>query len=167
MGTGKTSIARRVARELGFKYVDTDEEVEKVVGMAVKDIFQKLGETRFRSEESIAVQRVASGDNQVIATGGGVVLNPQNMAALKTNGLVICLTATPEVIFQRVSRRNTRPLLKVDDPMKTIRELLAQREHLYRQAHLVIDTTGRSLPDLTREVIRLYKEHDRDNDLGS
>ncbi|MDA8234986.1 MAG: shikimate kinase [Clostridia bacterium] len=157
MGTGKTSVAKRVAKELDFKYVDTDEEVERVVGMSVPEIFQNFGETRFRSEEAAAVKRLATEDNQVIATGGGVVLNPENLVALKANGLVISLTATPEVILERVSRRNNRPLLKVENPLGKIKELLTQRDSLYKEAHVVIDTTNRTLPDLTQEVVGVYR----------
>ncbi|MHB8169960.1 MAG: shikimate kinase [Thermincolia bacterium] len=158
MGTGKTSIAKRVAKELNLRYIDTDEEVERVIGMSVQEIFRVFGETRFRSEETAAVKRLAAEDNQIIATGGGVVLNPENLAALKANGLVISLTATPEVILERVSRRNNRPLLKVENLLEKIKELLAQREPLYKQAHVAIDTTNRTLAELTQEVVRVFRD---------
>lgn len=157
MGTGKTTLGKRIARDLDMIFLDTDQEVERLCQMTVSDIFKKYGETRFRSEEAAAIKRIGKGDGQVIATGGGAVLDPENFQALKENGLVICLYADPEVIYERTSRRNTRPLLRGEDLRSKIFELLKQREDAYKQADFSIDTSYKAIPELTEEIITIYE----------
>lgn len=157
MGTGKTSVGKRIAKALHMDFVDTDQVIEEVTGMEIKEIFQRYGEKRFRSEESAAVKRVTQKDNQVISTGGGIVLNPENLNALKEGGLVIALNASPEVIFERVSKNKNRPLLQTPDPLSTIIELSSQRKPLYNQAHISITTDNKSLNEVTDEVIEVYR----------
>lgn len=158
MGTGKTTVGKKVAKVLGLKFVDTDLDVEKVTGMTVKNIFKKYGEVRFRSEEKAAVKRVAKEENQVIATGGGVVLDPENISALKQNGVVVCLTATPEVIFERIKRKKSRPLLQVEDPLATIKQMLNDRQPFYTNAASSIDTSSRELNLVVADVVKIYKD---------
>ncbi|TLM98589.1 shikimate kinase [bacterium] len=157
MGTGKTTVGKRVARELGMKFVDTDKEIEKITGLTVSEIFSGYGEVRFRSEELAAVRRLAQGDNQVIATGGGVVLNRENMTLLRANGVVVCLMATPEVIYERVRRKRNRPLLATADPEATINKLLQERDSYYRAADGVVDTSGKSPEKVRDEIIAIFK----------
>lgn len=157
MGTGKTTVGKKVAKELGMEFVDTDKDVEQVTGLTVKEIFDKFGEVRFRSEEQASVRRLAQGDNRVIATGGGVVLNPGNMDVLRANGVIICLAAEPEVIFERVRRKKTRPLLAAGDLLDNIKKLIQERRDLYRTADATVNTTDMSLQQVRDEVIRLYK----------
>ncbi|MFZ5639864.1 MAG: shikimate kinase [Bacillota bacterium] len=157
MGTGKTTVGKKVARELGMEFVDTDKEIEQVTGLAVSEIFYRYGEIRFRSEEQAAVRRLAQGDNRVIATGGGVVLNQENMTHLRANGVVVCLAASPEVIYERVRRKKTRPLLATEDPKATIRELLQEREQFYRVADVIVDTSGKNPEQVRDEVIAIFK----------
>lgn len=157
MGTGKTTVGKKVARELGMEFVDTDKEIEQVTGLAVSEIFYRYGEIRFRSEEQAAVRRLAQGDNRVIATGGGVVLNQENMTHLRANGVVVCLAASPEVIYERVRRKKTRPLLATEDPKATIRELLQEREQFYQVADVIVDTSGKNPEQVRDEVIAIFK----------
>lgn len=157
MGTGKTTVGKKVARELGMEFVDTDKEIEQVTGLAISEIFYRYGEIRFRSEEQAAVRRLAQGDNRVIATGGGVVLNQENMTHLRANGVVVCLAASPEVIYERVRRKKTRPLLATEDPKATIRELLQEREQFYRVADVIVDTSGKNPEQVRDEVIAIFK----------
>jgi shikimate kinase len=157
MGTGKTTVGKKVAKELGMEFVDTDKEIEQVTGLAVSEIFSRYEEIRFRSEEQAAVRRLAQGDNRVIATGGGVVLNQDNMTHLRANGVVICLTATPEIIYERVRRKKTRPLLATEDPEAAIRKLLQEREQFYRVADEIIDTSGKDPEQVRDEVIAIFK----------
>lgn len=141
MGTGKTAVGKRLAALLEKEFYDSDQEVETVTGMTISQLFNKFGEVRFRSEEYLALQRLAQNKNCVIATGGGAVLNEENINQLAETGVVICLTARPEVIYERVKRRNNRPLLRKGDLYQSILELLAEREELYRKADYTIDTS--------------------------
>lgn len=158
MGTGKTTIGRKVARRLGLRFIDTDHEIENVTGMTVTDLFKKHGEIRFRSEEKAAVKRIARTENQVIATGGGVVLNPENIEALKQNGIIICLSASAETIYQRVKGKKNRPLLQTENPLETIQEMLSERKPFYETADGAVETSGREVEDVANEVVRLYTE---------
>ena len=106
MGTGKTAVGTRLARRLGREFVDTDNEIEQITGMTIRDIFYKEGEIRFRSEEALIVKRLAERTGLVIATGGGVI-NPDNLHLLKQNGILICLEADPEDILKRSARSVT------------------------------------------------------------
>lgn len=141
MGTGKTAVGKRLAVLLNKDFYDTDQEIETVTGMTVTELFNKYGEVRFRSEENLAVNRLAKIENSIIATGGGVVLDDSNMEMLAENGIIICLSAKPEIIYDRVKRRNNRPLLKKGDMYKTILELMEQRGELYKCADFYIDTS--------------------------
>jgi len=157
MGSGKTTVGKKVAKELGMEFVDTDKDVENITGMTVSEIFAKYGEVRFRSEEQAAVRRLVQADHRVIATGGGVVLNQENMELLRASGVVITLTATPEVIFERVSKKKTRPLLATGDLLATIKKLLQEREEYYAASDGIVDTSAKNLQQVRDEVIRLYK----------
>jgi shikimate kinase len=154
MGSGKTSVGREIARRLGWEFVDTDELVETTAGRTIPDIFAKEGEPTFRRIESKVVQEVASREHAIIATGGGVVLRPENVAALRANGVLVLLDASPETLFERIRGETHRPLLQVADPVGRIRELLAQRQPFYAQADVVVDTTGRTVSDVADEVLR-------------
>lgn len=149
MGTGKTSIGRRVAQSLGFDFVDTDERIIEKAGMPITEIFAEQGEEKFRDLESTVLRSTTARKNQVISTGGGVVLREENREVLARSGYVIWLNASPEAILERVSRNQERPLLQAADPLGTIREMLKQREPLYlATADFTIDTDGLS-PDET------------------
>lgn len=133
MGTGKTAIGKRLAQALGKQFIDTDKEIEKVTGMSISQIFNKHGEIRFRSEEKLAVKKACSRNNSVIATGGGAVMDDENIKIMKNCGRIICLTARPEVIQARIKRKDNRPLLQRDKSIERITELLNEREVYYRK----------------------------------
>lgn len=161
MGTGKTSLGRRLAGALDKEFVDTDMEIEKITGLTIPEIFRKHGEIRFRSEEKLMVKKVALKENCVISTGGGVVLDPENMIALKKNGWIIGLTATPKVIFSRVAKRNNRPLLYKNKSLEFIEKLLKEREPYYKQADLLLDTSEAEPEELISYVKQFLKEKER------
>jgi len=152
MGTGKSSIGRRLAAKLHKTFIDTDREIENVTGLSIDQLFNRFGETRFRSEEELIVKKVSERRDCIIATGGGVVLNPDNVACLRQNGTVICLTASPQVIHQRVGRRN-RPLLKKDRSPERIEQMLRERDPFYRCADLTIDTTNFDPDDIIQKIM--------------
>lgn len=156
MGTGKTAIGKRLANRLGREFVDTDKEIERVTGKTIPQIFAQDGELRFRSEERLVIQKLSRREGMVIATGGGAVLNPDNVADLKRNGILICLAADPEVIYQRVRGKKQRPLLnKKGDLRVQIQELLAKRKPFYQVADYTVDT-GNRLPDRVVDEIIVY-----------
>lgn len=134
MGTGKSTLGRLLAQKIGYDFVDTDTEIENRMGQSIAKLFQTQGEAAFRKLESELVEKLAQQEGLVIATGGGLVLNPKNVAALSKTGRIICLTASPEDILSRVSQQqNSRPLLSEEDPRSKINELLRQRDAVYKQ----------------------------------
>ena len=148
MGTGKTTVGRRVAKSLGFKFVDTDQLIVKRAGKSIPEIFEDDGEKTFREIETEVLRECAEKSGQVISTGGGIVTQPRNREILKTAGYVVWLRASAESIFERVKRNRNRPLLRVEDPMGTITKLLEERTPVYEQSHdLAISTDGLTLEE--------------------
>ena len=156
MGTGKSRVGHMVARRLGLRFVDTDDLIVERLQMPIADIFARLGEARFREIERQVVAEVASRDGQVIATGGGVPLFEENVRNLKRNGILICLTASPEIIYRRTLRSNTRPLLQTRDKLEHIRNLLESRQLYYAVADHQVDTSSRPASAVAREIVELY-----------
>lgn len=134
MGTGKTTLGRLLAKRIGYEFVDTDVLIEEQTSLSISKIFETQGEAAFRQLESGLVKELALKEGQVIATGGGLVLNQSNVKVLAATGYIICLTASPEDILARVSKQqNSRPLLSEKDPRAKIDELLRQRDVVYKQ----------------------------------
>ena len=133
MGTGKSSVGRLAAEQLRFAFIDTDELIENEVGHSIPEIFARLGEPAFRKYERDVVEALSARRDTVIATGGGLVADPSNLASLKTHALVVCLWASPETIWERVRSQSSRPLLQTPDPQARIRELLEQRAPALRE----------------------------------
>ena len=156
MGTGKTSIGKGLSSQLRMRYVDTDSVIEKDSCRHISDIFAQDGESVFRQLESEAVSEVSKLHNHVISTGGGVVLKEANIAKLKENGVVFCLTATPEEIYRRVGHQTHRPLLQTPAPMETIRTMLTERAPFYAQADHTVETTDRSFEEIIADIKRIY-----------
>lgn len=154
MGTGKTSVAKQLSSMLGMKIVDMDSEIEKTQGKTINDIFAQLGEPFFRDLETEMAQIVSAMEHVIISTGGGVVLRPENIEYLRKNGIVVCLMASADTILKRTRSTDERPLLKVDDPLAQITEMLDVRKPFYKNADLVIDTEGKSPRQVAEEIIR-------------
>jgi len=158
MGTGKTAVGMELARRLGMRLVELDEEIEKAEGMTIKEIFSRFGEPYFRDRETEMVKRFARQDNVVISTGGGVVLREENMRALRQKGVIVCLKATPETILKRTGTSEERPLLNVDDPLKKIKDLLHYRGPFYEKADITIETDSLSPAEIADEIVQKMKE---------
>lgn len=142
MGSGKSSIGRRVAAHFGFQFVDTDALLVAREGRAIAEIFAGEGEARFRDLETSVLKSLGVRERCVISTGGGVILRDENRALLRGLGLTVWLTASEDVIFERVSRTNKRPLLHTANPRETVTQLLAARRPLYEAAaQFTVDTT--------------------------
>jgi shikimate kinase len=141
MGVGKSSVGRRLAARLGIPFVDADTEIEKAAGMTIADIFSRHGEDDFRSGEARVIARLLDGGPQVLATGGGAIMNPNTRNAIQAKGVSIWLKAEVDVLLRRINkRRNERPLLQTADPGETLRSLLAEREPIYAQADLTVQS---------------------------
>lgn len=153
MGTGKSTLGRVLAAELGYKFVDTDQLIEERLDKTIAEFFQDAGEAAFRKIEAKLAQELSKMRGLVIATGGGLMLNPENSAALGETGQILCLTATPEEILERISRQpGTRPLLKDPDPLQKIIALLEQRAATYQQFPQ-ISTSGQDQQQLITELL--------------
>jgi len=157
MGTGKTSAGRGLARELNLKFIDTDDLIEKEAGICIKEIFTKFGEEYFRRLESKIIHEVSSDENMIIATGGGAVVNPENLLALKKNGVLICLTASLDVIISRVGSGDERPLISEGDMKDTISSLLNAREPFYKKADFIVDTSTKSIKEVVKEILKIVE----------
>jgi shikimate kinase len=153
MAVGKSAVGRSLARKLGRRFVDLDKIIEKSEGMKVRDIFSRKGESYFRRAEKRALAEVLSQGGQVIATGGGVVMDEENLQLLRETSFLVCLTAAPEVLLRRAEKSRQRPLLEGGDRAQRIRELLAARETRYAQAHVSVDTGDLTVEQVVEKII--------------
>ena len=153
MGTGKTALGRRVAALAGAAFLEMDAELERRAGKPIARIFAEDGEATFRDRESALAAEWGAGEGAVISCGGGVVLREENLRALGSNGVLVCLTARPEVIRERTSRSRKRPLLQVEDPERKIRELLAARAPDYAKIPIQVDTSDADIDGLAVRLL--------------
>lgn len=143
MGAGKTTVGRKLARRLNCEFVDLDHEIEARTGVSIPTIFEIEGEAGFRQREARVLAELTKSGGRVVATGGGVVLDPRNRAAMQRAGLVVYLHAPPELLYARTRHDRNRPLLQVADPLRRITELVERRDPLYREvADVVIEAGG-------------------------
>jgi len=161
MGTGKTAVGKRLAKRLGWTFVDIDKLIETAAGLSVPRIFAERGEPVFRRIERRCIARVVRDRDQVIATGGGAFVDPQSQGRLRASGPVICLTAKPQAIVSRVgSRLSARPMLSgAADPLARVKSLLAQRAAAYAKADLTIDTSDRSFDEIVERIWEQLSPH--------
>jgi shikimate kinase len=159
MGTGKSSVGRQLAAVLGYDFVDLDSLIEAEAGISITRIFATQGEGRFRGLETRMVERLSERTGCVIATGGGAILNPRNLAALKRHGILITLTAAPETILARLGGGDDRPMLWGPDRRARVLELLAERAPAYANADLTVDTTTRTVDEVVGHLRNLLAAH--------
>ncbi|MEH0166866.1 shikimate kinase [Paucibacter sp. JuS9] len=154
-GGGKSTVGRQLARQLDVPFVDSDTEIEKRIGCAIKSFFAREGEEAFRLIESEVIAGLLAADSDmVLATGGGAVLREENRDCLHERSTVLYLRSTPEELFRRLRHDTQRPLLQVKDPMAKLRELFAVRDPLYRRtAHFVLETGRPSVQGLVNMVL--------------
>jgi len=154
MGAGKTTIGRQLAQSLGLEFEDSDLEIQRRTGVDIPTIFEYEGEQGFRNRERQVVDELSARDGLVLATGGGVVMDPDNRRHLASRGTVVYLYCSPEQQYERTYKDRNRPLLHTDDPLSRLRELLAVRDPLYRQvADLVVSTERRSTSAVARDIL--------------
>jgi len=157
MGTGKTSVGRLLAEQLRFEFLDTDELIQSRTGRTINDIFAQDGEPAFRELERQVVDELATRQQTVISTGGGLPTQPENLTKLKQHALVVCLWTAPEKIWERVKNQSHRPLLHAADPQQKIRDLLAARAPFYRQADVLVNTDQRSAREVAQQIAFQFK----------
>lgn len=158
MGTGKTSTGRLLASRLGRPFIDTDQKIENENNMTISEMFSVYGEQFFRQKEQDVISKVSRYTCTVIATGGGVVLIPENIARLKSNGVLIALTASLDVILERTSRRNSRPLLDRPDREAIVAKMLQERSGFYNSADLSIDTSEKTPQQVSDMIITFLRQ---------
>ncbi len=153
MGTGKSSTGKRLAKRLNWSFVDIDAEIERSAGKPINQIFSEHGEPVFRRLEQRWVKHAVRGNHQVLSTGGGVFVNEELRGMLRASGPVICLTARPQAIYDRVKHKVAgRPLLRCDDPMARIRTLLKERSQAYAKADMTVDTSDLSADQVVERI---------------
>lgn len=155
MGTGKSVVAKELARKLKMEFIDMDRIIEEYQGMSIADIFVRYGEKYFRAQENKLVKELSQKENMVIASGGGTLLSSDNARMLSQRGQTICLYADSQTIYNRVKRKNNRPLLKGENVLSEINRLLEKRKKIYDNIKWKIDTTNLA----TREVVDKIINH--------
>ncbi len=158
MGAGKTATGKALARLMQMEFLDLDEAIEAETHLSINEIFQKKGEPFFRAEEKRLLERIAAGSGTVVATGGGIVLNPANAAEMRRTGRVIYLVGSYETLWERVREKKDRPLLAVADPQTTFLKLFQERRPLYETCcHESVETDGLSPEDTAEKIMKESK----------
>ena len=160
MGTGKTSVGRLLAGRLGCAFHDLDRKIEEKYGMSIPAMFRERGESYFRAREKEAVRAAAQRANLVIATGGGTVKDPENVTLLRRRGILVALTADVDTILQRTATRGRRPVLDhadAGDRRAAVMQLLAERRHIYEDADITVDTSGRSPLEVAERILQALR----------
>lgn len=153
MGAGKSTIGRRLARKLKLKFLDSDQAIENRTGARIALIFEIEGEEGFRKRESEIIEELTNQSGVVLATGGGVVLNPVNRQKLAERGVVVYLRAGLDQLLKRTARDTKRPLLNTENPRERIKELLNTRTPLYEEiADLIVDTDKQPVTQIVEEI---------------
>jgi shikimate kinase len=154
MGAGKSSVGRILARMTGLPRFDTDEMIAARFGLTISEIFATHGEEKFREAESEALHELSGKGRAIIVTGGGIVLRPENAELLHALGTIVYLAADGETLFERISRRTTRPLLQTDNPRATVTELLRARLPLYRSAaDIEVETSALTHDEVAKVIL--------------
>lgn len=159
MGAGKSSIGWRLARKLGVSFHDTDQEVERAAGCSVADIFETWGEKAFRDAERRVIKRLLNDPIQVISTGDGAFMDEESQLLIKEHAISLWLRADPDVLYERVIRRDTRPLLFEGDAKLILDEMIERRYPLYEKADLIVESNDDAHDATVERVMETLKEY--------
>jgi shikimate kinase len=158
MGAGKSSIGRPVAQQLGLPFVDTDAEIERVSRMTIAELFAAYGEQEFRALETRVIKRLLKGGPRVVSTGGGAFINESTRLHVKRGSLSVWLKADLDVLWERVNKRDTRPLLKTENPKQTLENLMNARYPIYAEADITVLSRDVNKDIMVREVLAAIAE---------
>lgn len=153
MGAGKSAIGRMTASQLGLPFIDTDNEIERVSRMTISELFAAYGEEEFRALETRVIKRLLRGGPRVISTGGGAFINEKTRKQIERGGISLWLKADLEVLWERVNKRDHRPLLKTENPKQTLENLMNQRYPIYALADMTIQSRDERKETIVREVL--------------
>jgi shikimate kinase len=167
MGAGKSVIGRLVAQTLSIPFIDTDAEIEKVSRMSISELFAAYGETEFRALETRVIERLLKQGPRVVSTGGGAFINEATRAQIKLGGVSIWLKADLDVLWDRVSRRDHRPLLKTENPRQTLENLMIQRYPVYAEADMTILSENVRKEVMVDEVLKALAGLSGEGDLAA
>ena len=171
MGSGKSAIGRRLAARIGMKFVDADAEIEAAAGLPINDIFEVHGEEAFRDGERRVIARLLSEPPHVLATGGGAFMDGETRKSIQARAFSVWLRADFDVLLRRVSRRDNRPLLKVENKEEVLRQLIDERYPFYEEADIIVQSEDGPHEETVNEVIaalkRLTADEARDGDAAS
>ena len=159
MGAGKTTIGKRLAAVLGVPFVDSDNEIVDAAGCSIADIFEFYGEPVFRDLEQRVMLRLLTSTPSVLATGGGAFIQPGIREAVKERAISIWLKADLDVLIERVSRRDTRPLLKTGDKREIMGRLMQDRYPIYAEADLTVDSNAGSHESVVLDMVEMLRQH--------
>ena len=159
MGAGKTTVGRKLATRLGRRFIDSDDEIEKAAGMKIPEIFASRGEAEFRAGEQRVIARLLKEADLVLASGGGAFVNAETRALIRANAVSVFLTAEFEILFNRVSRRGNRPLLKTPNPRETLQQLIAERAPIYAEADVTVQSKDVPQDVVAGEVVAAVLAH--------
>ena len=159
MGVGKSTVGRRLARRLGLPFVDSDAEIEDASGLSAAEVFERFGEKDYRDGERRLVARLVDGQVRVISTGGGVFVDPRTRELLKTRTITVWLDAPVEVLAQRTRRRDTRPLLRTDNPKETLERIAEQERPAYAEAHIHVRSSDGAHRDVVDAIVKALEDH--------
>ncbi len=167
MGAGKSSIGRRLAQRLGVPFADADTEIEKAAGRTIAEIFEEFGEADFRDGERRVIRRlIQDGTVRVLATGGGAFMAEDTRRLIKSDSVSLWLRADFDTLYERVSRRSNRPLLKTADPKATLKELMAKRDPVYAEADIIVETRRVPIEETVDKVYDAVVDHMRGKTAG-
>ncbi len=154
MGAGKTTIGKILSQKLNYNFVDLDLHIEKKQGISISEMFEKHGEKYFRDVETESLRKISEKSNQIISTGGGIVIKDENWEIMRNNGVSVYLKASIETLFNRVKHKSTRPLLNVENPFEKVKEIFSSRESLYEKSDIILNREGIETGDVAMAIVR-------------
>lgn len=159
MGAGKTAIGRRLSEQLNLPFKDADDEIEQAAGKTINEIFDENGEQYFRDGEKRVIARLLKGESQILATGGGAYMDADTRREIRDNGISIWLKASLNILYERVSRRDNRPLLKTENPREVLKSLMEVRYPVYGLADITVNSRNVPHENIMTEMIRAIQKN--------